>query len=201
MSHSLDRYRDKRDFHKTTEPDETDDALDWATKRPIFVIQKHDASTLHYDFRLEVNGVLKSWAVPKGPSTDPAEKRLAIPTEDHPLAYADFEGVIPADNYGAGTVLIWDRGSYRNLKFDRHDEAAASVAAQIDQGHVTVWLEGEKICGGYALIRTDQGKEERWLLIKMDDEAADARRKPTSTQPKSVHSGRSLEEIADAEAS
>ncbi len=201
MSDSLDRYRDKRDFQKTAEPDETDDALDWATERPIFVIQKHDASNLHYDFRLEVDGVLKSWAVPKGPSTDPAEKRLAIPTEDHPLAYADFEGVIPVDNYGAGTVLIWDRGSYHNLKQDRDDELSASVAAQIDQGHVTVWLEGEKVRGGYALIRTDQGKEERWLLIKMDDEGADARRKPTSTEPKSVHSGRSLEEIADAEGS
>jgi DNA ligase D-like protein (predicted 3'-phosphoesterase) len=143
--------------------------------------------------------VLKSWAVPKGPSTDPSDKRLAVPTEDHPLDYADFEGVIPEDEYGGGTVLIWDRGSYRNLKDSDGEEEAESVSQQIDDGHVTIWLNGAKIAGGYALIRTDQGDDERWLLIKMDDDEADARRNPVSTEPKSVKSGRTLEEIRKEE--
>jgi DNA ligase D-like protein (predicted 3'-phosphoesterase) len=192
----LDSYKKKRDFHKTPEPGEGDVQFDWASKRPIFVIQKHRASTLHYDFRIEVDGVLKSWAVPKGPSTNPSEKRLAVPTEDHPLGYADFEGVIPQDQYGGGTVLVWDRGSYRNLKESEGDEdEPLPVSQQIENGHATIWLEGEKISGGYALIRTGSGDDARWLLIKMDDDRADARRNPTSTQPKSVKSDRSMEEI------
>jgi len=185
---NLKRYREKRDLHRTPEPDEGGRE----GQRPRFVIQQHDASTLHYDVRLEVDGVLKSWAVPKGPSTDPRDKRLAIPTEDHPLAYADFEGVIPKGEYGAGTVLIWDRGDYRNLK---EDDERASVAEQLEDGHATVWLEGEKLRGGYALLRTNLSKGKDWLLVKMDDEAADARRNPTSTEPESVVSGRTLEEI------
>ncbi|PMR67278.1 DNA polymerase ligase N-terminal domain-containing protein [Halomonas heilongjiangensis] len=189
---SLERYRQKREARRTPEPI-VDEAHREQHGGPIFVIQLHDASTRHYDFRLEVDGVLKSWAVPKGPSTDPRVKRLAIPTEDHPLAYADFEGVIPAGEYGAGTVLIWDRGHYRNLK---EGNAPPSVAEQLADGHATVWLEGEKLRGGYALIRTrlEQGKD--WLLVKIDDEAADARRNPTSTEPESVRSGRTLEQIA-----
>jgi DNA ligase D-like protein (predicted 3'-phosphoesterase) len=139
--------------------------------------------------------VLVSWAVPKGPSTDPRVKRLALHTEDHPLEYADFEGVIPADEYGGGTVLVWDRGTYRNLREDK-DDGAADMSDSIDDGRVEVWLEGEKIRGGYALIRTD---DRRWLLVKMDDEGADARRRPTSTQPESVASGRDLDEVAEDE--
>ncbi len=193
---SLRRYKEKRNFRKTPEPGEEEADLRWAEKRPIFVIQKHDASNLHYDFRIEVKGILKSWAVPKGPSTDPSEKRLAIPTEDHPLEYANFEGVIPKDEYGGGTVMVWDRGSYRNLKEQGdHDSEPESVAEQIEAGHLTIWLEGEKLTGGYALIRTGGGDEARWLLIKMDDEEADARRNPVSTEPKSVLSGRALDEI------
>lgn len=199
----LKTYEEKRDFRNTTEPKGGEVEFDWADKRPIFVIQKHDASSLHYDFRIEVDGVLKSWAVPKGPSTDPSEKRLAMPTEDHPLAYADFEGTIPEGEYGGGTVLVWDRGSYRNLKEgddgDGEDEEPKSVADQIDDGHVTIWLEGEKISGGYALIRTGSGDDARWLLIKMRDDEADARRNPTSTEPRSVKSGRTLDEIAKEE--
>ncbi len=200
MSNSKDRleeYQKKRHLNASPEPGEGEGSLDWADKRPIFVIQEHAASSLHYDFRIEVDAVLKSWAVPKGPSTDPSEKRLAVPTEDHPLAYADFEGVIPKGEYGAGTVLIWDRGSYRNLK----DEGGKrkSVSQQIEDGHVTIWLEGQKISGGYALIRTQDGKDARWLLIKMNDERADARRNPTSTEPKSVTSGRTLKQIRDEE--
>ena len=192
----LRKYADKRDFEATPEPDEGEVHFDWSEGRPIFVIQKHDASSLHYDFRLEVDSVLKSWAVPKGPSTDPSEKRLAVPTEDHPLKYADFEGVIPEDSYGGGTVMVWDRGSYHNLK----DGDDPSVAEQIEDGHVTVRLEGEKVRGGYALTRTGKGDDERWLLVKMDDEEADARRNPTSTENDSVRSGRSMHEIAEEEA-
>jgi len=143
--------------------------------------------------------VLKSWAVPKGPSTDPRVKRLAIPTEDHPLSYADFEGTIPEDAYGGGTVLIWDRGPFRKLKEGEEEGGAPSVARQLDDGHLTVWLQGRKIAGGYSLIRTDMGDDERWLLIKMDDAEADARRNPTSTEPTSVKSGRTLEEISAQE--
>lgn len=188
-----ENYQNKRDFDKTSEPSGNEVSFDWADERPIFVIQKHDASSLHYDFRIEVDGVLKSWAVPKGPSTDPSDKRLAVPTEDHPLDYADFEGVIPEDEYGGGTVMIWDRGSYRNLKDDK------SVADQLADGHATIWLEGEKICGGYALIDTDSGDDERWLLVKIDDEKADARRNPVSTETESVDSHRSLKEIGSEE--
>jgi DNA ligase D-like protein (predicted 3'-phosphoesterase) len=192
-------YEEKRDFRKTPEPSGGEGNLDWADQRPIFVIQKHDASTLHYDFRIEVDGALKSWAVPKGPSTDPSQKRLAVPTEDHPLAYADFEGVIPEGEYGGGTVLIWDRGSYRNLKEKEGEKEPKSVAQQLKDGHATIWLNGHKISGGYALIRTGKGDNARWLLIKMDDEKADARRNPTSTEPKSVKTGRTLDEIREQE--
>jgi DNA ligase D-like protein (predicted 3'-phosphoesterase) len=193
-------YEEKRDFLKTPEPRGGAGDLDWAGERPVFVIQKHDASNLHYDFRIEVDGVLKSWAVPKGPSTDPSEKRMAIPTEDHPLEYADFEGVIPEEEYGGGTVLVWDRGSYRNLKDEEEGEQEPSSVSQgIKDGHVTIWLEGHKVCGGYALIRTGSGDEARWLLIKMDDDGADARRNPTSTEPKSLKTGRTLDEIREEE--
>ncbi|HSR51653.1 MAG TPA: DNA polymerase ligase N-terminal domain-containing protein [Acidobacteriota bacterium] len=196
----LQRYGEKRNFDRTTEPKGEEVDFEWAERRPIFVIQHHDASTDHFDFRLEVEGVLKSWSVPKGPSTDPSDKRLAIPTEDHPLEYADFEGVIPEGEYGGGTVMVWDRGSYRNLKQDEadDDEPVPSVAEQLEDGHATVWLEGEKIRGGYALIRTG-GEEQRWLLIKMDDQEADARRRPTSTEPKSVKTGRTMKEIRKEE--
>ena len=196
---NLEAYEQKRNFDGTPEPSGSESDLDWASERPVFVIQKHDASSLHYDFRIEVEGVLKSWAVPKGPSTDPSDKRLAVPTEDHPLEYSDFEGVIPEDEYGGGTVLIWDRGSYCNMKDGDGEEEAESVSQQIDNGHVTIWLKGQKISGGYALIRTDQGDDERWLLIKMDDDEADARRNPVSTEPKSVKSGRTPEEIRQEE--
>lgn len=196
----LKAYRHKRNIEETPEPESHKSDFSWASERPIFVIQKHDASNLHYDFRLEADGVLKSWIVPKGPSTDPREKRLALPTEDHPLDYADFEGVIPEGHYGAGSVLIWDRGSYRNLKAGQDgSEPEQSVSQQIDDGHVTLWLNGNKLKGGYALIRTDIGDEERWLLVKMDDDEADARRNPTSTEADSVASGRSIDDIDNNE--
>jgi DNA ligase D-like protein (predicted 3'-phosphoesterase) len=190
----LESYLEKRDFSKTPEPDA---ATSWKPEDgPLFVIQKHDASSLHYDFRIQVGEVLKSWAVPKGFSTDPSERRLALPTEDHPLAYAEFEGVIPANDYGGGTVLVWDAGPYRNLK-RKDDGETVPLEDQIANGHLTVWLEGEKVRGGFALTRTSTGDDERWLLVKMDDEGADARRNPVSTEPGSVLTGRSLKEIQE----
>jgi DNA ligase D-like protein (predicted 3'-phosphoesterase) len=184
----LRRFREKRDFSKTPEPHGRGRRRR-GRGEPRFVIQKHAASSLHYDFRLEAGGVLKSWAVPKGPSLDPREKRLAMPTEDHPLAYGDFEGVIPEGQYGAGEVIVWDAGTYRVLG----DEDAGDALAD---GHLSFWLEGEKLRGGYALTRMGGGGRERWLLVKKDDEGADRRRNPVSTQPESVRSGKTIEQLA-----
>lgn len=188
---SLREYREKRNFARTPEPAGIGRK---PGAEPIFVIQKHDASTLHYDFRLEVDGVLKSWAVPKGPSTNPRDKRLAVPTEDHPLEYANFEGVIPKGEYGGGTVLVWDIGTYRNLK--TKDGQEVPMAQTVANGHVTVWLEGRKLKGGYSFIRTGKGEEARWLLVKMDDSEADASQDIIKTRPESALSGRVMEEIA-----
>ncbi len=190
---SLKEYQEKRDFGRTPEPAGKEAAT---SQGPIFVIQKHAASHLHYDFRLEVDGVLKSWAIPKGPSTNPKDKRLAVPTEDHPLEYADFEGVIPAGEYGGGTVMVWDIGSYRNLTEKKG--AAISLAEAVAHGHVKVWLEGRKLKGGYALTRFRTGKDESWLLVKADDAEADATRNPVADDPRSALTGRTLEEIAAA---
>lgn len=162
-------------------------------ENPIFVIQKHAAKTLHYDFRLEVDGVLKSWAVPKGLSLSPEEKRLAVPTEDHPIEYAEFEGVIPEGSYGAGAVLVWDRGTYRNLTERRGERTG--VAEGLRQGHISFWLDGTKIRGGYALTRFRTGKNEAWLLVKKNDDEADPGRNPVVSEPRSVISGRTIEEI------
>jgi DNA ligase D-like protein (predicted 3'-phosphoesterase) len=163
-------------------------------KRRIYVIQKHDASRLHYDLRLEINGVLKSWAVPKGPSTDPSEKRLAVETEDHPLGYEDFEGVIPENEYGAGTVMVWDIGGYENTK--QRNGGQKAMTKCYDDGEIEVKLNGKKLKGGYVLKRFRRGKKPQWLLIKMRDADADARRNPVSSQPKSALSNRTLKQIA-----
>lgn len=188
----LKEYRSKRDLLKTPEPSGGDQKHG---ESPIFVIQKHDARNLHYDFRLEVDGALASWAVPKGPSTDPSDKRLAIHVEDHPLDYASFEGVIPEGMYGAGTVLVWDQGTYRNLMEEKDDPR--SMQESIEAGHVEVWLEGEKLKGGFALVKMKGREDNQWLLVKMKDKEADARRNPVSTQPNSVLSGASLDEIRE----
>lgn len=192
MNDKLKNYRDKRDFTRTAEPSGRSGKRKGGRR---FVIQKHAASSLHYDFRLEIDGVLVSWAVPKGLSTDPSVRRLAIQTEDHPLDYLDFEGVIPEGKYGAGAVLVWDTGSYRNLRAGKGPNSVGMEDALAD-GLIEVWLEGEKLTGGYALKRTDGGKSPRWLVIKMKDAAADARRNPVSTEPESVLSGRDLDDIA-----
>jgi DNA ligase D-like protein (predicted 3'-phosphoesterase) len=159
-------------------------------RQPIFVVQQHAARSMHYDFRLEVDGVLASWAVPRGPSTDPREKRLAVEVEDHSLGYHDFEGVIGERSYGAGAVIVWDTGTYENIAEDE------SMREALERGHVSVWLHGEKLRGGYTLQRTAGGAKPKWLLVKRRDEEADARRNPVSTEPRSVLSGRTVEEVA-----
>jgi DNA ligase D-like protein (predicted 3'-phosphoesterase) len=193
MPDRLSDYRAKRRAGSTPEPG-VDNAQAQSDRTdpnaPRFVIQKHDATALHYDFRLEVDGTLRSWAVPKGPSTDPRVKRLAVQVEDHPLQYGDFEGVIGEGNYGSGAVIVWDAGTYRNLDQEQ------SMAQALDAGHAKVWLEGEKLTGGWTLQRTRGGPKPQWLLIKRRDEGADARRNPQSTQPESVKSGRTIEQIA-----
>jgi len=192
MSDPLKDYRDKRDFNQTPEP--VGEKLPSA-KKSVFVIQKHDARNLHYDLRLEHGGVLKSWAVPKGPSMDPMVKRLAVPTEDHPMGYLDFEGVIPKGKYGAGTVIVWDIGLYRNLKGDDAD-----LGRNLDEGHATIWLEGAKLRGGFALIRTKRGgKRPQWLFFKMKDEQALPGSEILTERPNSVKTGRSLKEVEEQE--
>jgi DNA ligase D-like protein (predicted 3'-phosphoesterase) len=157
---------------------------------PRFVIQQHHATSMHYDFRLEVDGTFKSWAIPKGPSTDPRDKRLAMAVEDHELSWGDFEGVIEEGQYGAGPVIVWDRGSYRNL---REESMVQSLAA----GRASFWLEGHKLRGGWSLRHTD-GR--RWLLVKRRDDEADAGRQPVNTQPESVVSGRTIDEVRAVDA-
>jgi DNA ligase D-like protein (predicted 3'-phosphoesterase) len=143
---------------------------------PRFVIQKHAARALHYDLRLEVDGVLKSWAVPKGPSTDPREKRLAVEVGDHALSHAEHE---------SERVIVWDAGTYRPL-------TGGPVAEALENGHLSFWLEGEKLRGGWTLQRTSAGAKPQWLLIKRRDEGADALRDPVGTQPQSIRTGRTL---------
>jgi len=186
---ALAKYRRKRNFEQTPEP--AGRKRKRPNESPIFVIQKHDASSLHYDFRLEIGGVLVSWAVPKGPSTDPAEKRLAMRTEDHPMEYADFEGVIPEGHYGAGTVIVWDTGTYHRL--EGKEGKQKTMEQSLKDGHIAVWLEGRRLKGGYAITRL--GQKKRWLLVKIRDAKADARRNPVKTEPESVLSGRSIEEL------
>lgn len=194
MSHdSLRKYKSKRDFDSSPEP--RGNSMAQKHGKPIFVIQKHDASHLHYDFRLEIDGVLKSWAVPKGPSTDPHEKRLAVETEDHPMEYATFEGVIPEGHYGAGPVIVWDTGTFDNIK--EKDGKIISLSQSYKNGQIEVDLHGKKLNGGYALVRTTIGGDKKqWLLIKMRDKYADARRNPVSTESESVLSGKTIKEIA-----
>jgi bifunctional non-homologous end joining protein LigD len=205
MKKKLSAYQSKRDFSKTSEPKGSNERN---VHEPIFVVQEHDARALHYDFRIECEGVLKSWAIPKGPSTDPAQKHLAVQTEDHPFEYKDFEGVIPEGNYGAGGVIIWDSGTFKNLK----DKPLAQC---IKDGEVALYLSGKKLIGGYALIRvklktkkTVSGKlhassvkENSWIFFKMKDDEADTIHNVTKEYPKSVVSGKTVEEIEKEEKS
>ncbi|ASR33837.1 DNA ligase [Prauserella marina] len=184
---TLATYRAKRDLRRSGEPS---GAAEHGGDEPRFVIQRHDASSLHFDFRLEIGGVLVSWSIPKGPSLDPGDKRLAIRTEDHPLDYARFEGRIPNDEYGAGTVIVWDTGTFEPLGEESAEQA-------LDSGTLHVWLEGEKLHGAFDLVRTRMSpRQEQWLLIKKNDEGADRRRKPAKTQPESVLSGKTNRDLA-----
>jgi DNA ligase D-like protein (predicted 3'-phosphoesterase) len=197
----LAEYERKRDFSRTREPSGKAKRKGKAKRsHPRFAFQKHSATSEHYDLRLEVDGVLASWAVPKGPSLDPRDKRLAIRTEDHPLEYLEWEGVIEEGSYGAGPMIVWDRGVFQNISETRKGEAMELDEA-LEKGDVKIFLLGEKIKGAYALVRTGPaGNREQWLLIKKRDEGADARRKPTSTQPESVLSGRTIERVLEEEA-
>jgi len=192
----LKEYTDKRKFEKTPEP-----APDAAPegRRLVFVVHKHAARALHYDLRLELEGVLKSWAVPKGPSLDPGVKRLAVMVEDHPFAYKDFEGVIPEGNYGAGSVIIWDRGFYRHPHAKDEHENEQLLRGGLKKGDLKFVLEGEKLRGEFALVRTR--KDERsWLLLKKKDRVA-APQGDILAENRSVVSGMTLEELLEAGAS
>jgi bifunctional non-homologous end joining protein LigD len=178
----LGRYVAKRNFAATPEPK----GKRARAKGHRFCVQKHDARRLHFDLRLELDGVLKSWAVTRGPSLVPGEKRLAVHTEDHPLEYLTFEGVIPKGEYGAGPVIVWDRGSYENLRDEPMEEA-------LEAGHASFRLDGEKLHGGWSLRRI-QGR--RWLLVKRRDEDADSG-DPVADRPESVVSGRTIEELGE----
>jgi bifunctional non-homologous end joining protein LigD len=162
----LSTYRKKRTFATTREPC---GASTRRRKRLSFVVQKHRASHLHYDFRLEAEGVLKSWAVPKGPSLDPRQKRLAVRVEDHPYEYKSFEGTIPKGNYGAGEVIVWDHGTYRNADGD----GEAGVLKGLRKGTLSIVLRGKKLKGGFSLVRLKRPRQ--WLLIKKNDDYASAR--------------------------
>jgi DNA ligase D-like protein (predicted 3'-phosphoesterase) len=163
-------------------------------RRPRFVIQQHAASSEHFDFRLEVAGVLKSWAVPKGPSTDPRDRRLAVATEDHPLGYANFEGEIQSGDYGAGQVIVWDRGFFVNRSHDRQGQPVEAAAA-LEHGHLTFELHGRKLRGGYSLTLMRGRGGGQWLLVKSADELADARRRPAPNQPASVLSDPTIRQL------
>lgn len=195
----LTEYARRRDFARTAEPRGGGSGA--GADRPVFVVQIHDATAMHFDFRLEADGVLKSFAVPKGPSGDPRVKRLAMPTEDHPLEYRDFEGVVAAGEYGAGTVIIWDEGTYRDLTTDRHGRPVP-LAEALAAGHASFWLDGGKLHGGYSLTRlrdTGDGSREAWLLVKRADERVSRRGAPDPRRARSARSGHTLGQVAAGE--
>jgi bifunctional non-homologous end joining protein LigD len=188
---SLEKYAEKRDFTKTAEPKA---GLSKDKDHLMFVIQKHDASRLHYDFRLEMDGVLKSWAVPKGPSTDPKTKRLAMMVEDHPFDYRNFEGIIPEGEYGGGTVIVWDEGTYEPIEEIKGKKAQEKhLLKQLKEGSVKIKLHGEKLEGEYALVKTHGMGENGWLLIKHNDDFASI--KDITKKDKSVLSGKTIESM------
>lgn len=193
---SLGTYRKKRNFKKTNEPAEGNKP---ESHELIFVVQKHNASRLHYDFRLELDGVLKSWAVPKGPSMNPAEKRLAMMVEDHPFDYRDFEGIIPEGNYGAGEVIIWDTGVYLPAgggEDKKKNEKLLKLAFK--KGDLKIVLLGKKLKGEFALVNM-KNDEKSWLLIKKNDEFAG--KMDILKKNKSVKSGKTIESLKKNNAS
>lgn len=190
---SLEKYKEKRDFTKTSEPDSGKSKA----KMLIFVVQKHAASHLHYDFRLEMEGVLKSWAVPKGPTLDPSLKRLAMMVEDHPYDYRNFEGIIPEGEYGAGTVIVWDEGYYEPIEqgFKTKKQQEKYLLKQLEEGSLKVNLHGVKLKGEFALVHTRGMGENSWLLIKHNDEFAT--KVDITEQQQSVQSGKTLDEVKE----
>ncbi|MDX1582150.1 MAG: DNA polymerase ligase N-terminal domain-containing protein [Thermoanaerobaculia bacterium] len=194
MDGKLEKYQQMRDFGRTPEPsgDESSGNPEQPSDLPFFVIQKHQASSLHYDFRLEIDSVLKSWAVPKGPSYNPSDKRLAMMTEDHPMEYGSFEGVIPEGNYGAGKVIIWDHGEWDYV------EPGDDPKTGLEQGKLTIRLHGKKMFGEWALVKMGEGRSRKgneWLLIKHRDNWANDDVDVTEVAPLSVVSGRAVEEL------
>ena len=188
---ALARYRQKRDFEKTAEPSGEKAAT--RAKALRFVIQKHAASHLHFDWRLELDGVMKSWAVPKGPSVVPGERRLAMEVEDHPISYNTFEGTIPKGQYGGGTVMLWDRGVYEATD----GGGAASLRRGYAKGKLDITLLGERLKGSFTMVRTrGEGERAQWLLMKRTDDWADADRDIVTEITTSVDSGRTMEQIA-----
>ncbi|HEY9676866.1 MAG TPA: non-homologous end-joining DNA ligase [Drouetiella sp.] len=192
----LKEYNRKRDFKKTSEP--SGQAGKTGKGALTFVIQKHDARRLHYDFRLEIDGVLVSWAVPKGPSLDPKEKRLAVMTEDHPMDYASFEGVIPKGEYGGGEVVVWDNGTYSPdedgiYSWDDREDAQKRMRAGLKKGKISIFLEGTKLRGSWTLVKIQKAQKE-WLLIKHKDQFTSTEKDPTDDE-QSVITGRTLEDI------
>jgi len=185
----LAAYRRRRNIKKSGEPAGLKVR---SSTMPIFVIQKHAARSLHYDVRLSIDGVLVSWAVPKGPSVSTRVRRLAVRTDDHPIAYAKFEGVISKGQYGAGTVMVWDKGTYRNIK--KKNGKLVSMDKCLKNGQIEVWLKGKKLQGGYAFVRMTDRKNQ-WLMIKMKDEHAHAKKNPVTTQKKSALTGRTMRQI------
>ena len=178
----LEDYQKKRNFESTSEPKA--ESISTGENKPVeaipikskdmlkFVVQKHFASRLHFDLRLELDGVLKSWAVPKGPSVNPKDKKLAVMVEDHPFEYKDFEGTIPEGNYGAGKVYIWDYGTYHALGTDDMQQSSRILREGLEKGYMTFILNGEKLKGEFALIRLKKASPKAWLLIKKNDEFA-----------------------------
>lgn len=188
----LQEYRKKRTFDKTPEPK----GGKAKGKQLIFVVQKHDATRLHYDFRLEMEGVLKSWAIPKGPSLNPADKRLAMMVEDHPYDYRDFEGIIPEGNYGAGTVIVWDTGTYEPLETagaKTKTSAEKTLLKELKAGSLKFRLHGEKLKGEFALVHIHGREENAWLLIKHKDEFA--AKTDITKKDKSIVTGRNLQQV------
>ena len=187
---SLATYKKKRSFDKTTEPTGGKSGRGDL----IFVVQKHDASRLHYDFRLEMDGVLKSWAIPKGPSTDPSVKHLAMMVEDHPYDYKDFEGVIPKGQYGGGTVIVWDKGTYEPIEPVKNKaEAEKLLLKQLKAGSLKIVLHGHKLKGEFALVRLKNAEGNAWLMIKHKDKyASDS---DITEKGKSVISGKTIEKM------
>jgi DNA ligase D-like protein (predicted 3'-phosphoesterase) len=193
----LREYRGKRRFGRTAEP--AGHPAPAGGGRDRFVVQIHDASTLHFDFRLQVGDVLKSWSVPKGPSADPSDKRLAVPTEDHPLEYEEFEGVIPEGEYGGGTVIVWDRGTYEPLSHDRKGRPV-DFGESLAHGHARFRLHGAKLRGEYALTRfrggKDRDEQEAWLLVKTAGVGGRGHGTPDPRRARSARTGRTLARVA-----